>query len=372
MILIATLSGNLIAFLANLYLSAKLGPANFGIFKTIIYLFVFLPSLVNLGIQVVLPKYIAEFKAKNSKKIGHLIMSFMKWRFVAFLLLAILIVLFRHEISIQLFDTTEYDYLILAGLPLFFSLFFMVFPFIVQGFQKFRLFSITFFLAFALPPITAIVLLPFGLLYMILGLGIATGASYLVPIRFLLKEKVFSTQVKFSMKKILWSFAMPMHGLYFVMALPSVAVPFFSLFFVPVTVGYFAYSLMFYTAALLIPGVVSIVVLPKISELVALKKYKDANSMLRKAFLMYTPIAIVGSLGVLLLSNWFLTIISPEYLPSLPLFNALVVLGLFSGYGLIYSSYLQGRGKIRRTAIVIVAVNILLFLVSWVILNYVL
>lgn len=126
---------------------------------------------------------------------------------------------------------------------------------------------------------------------------------------------------------------------------------------------------MFYTAALLIPGVISYVVLPKTSELNALKKYKTASGLLRKTFVLYSPIAIFGSIIVLFLSKFFINYTSPAYLPSLPLFNALMILGLFSGYGAIYSSYLQGQGDVKKTAIVILVINILLFLVSSIILS---
>lgn len=170
------------------------------------------------------------------------------------------------------------------------------------------------------------------------------------------------------MKKIIWSFTIPMHGLFIVMSLASLAVPLFSIFFNPEIIGYFSYSLMFYTAALLIPGVISSVILPKTSELATLKKYKNAWSLLKKAFILYTPIAVMGTIGVILLSRIFISITSPDYLPSLSLFNALIVLGLFSGYGLIYGAYLQGRGDVKKTAFILLSINILLFLVSGILL----
>ena len=260
-------------------------------------------------------------------------------------------------------------HLIIPGLVFFFSLFFSILPFIVQGYQNFKLFAISTFLAGALPIIIAILLIPFNLFYMILGFALATGISYLVTLRFLFKVKAFTAFVHFNMRKIIWSFSMPMYGLFFILALPSIATPFFSLFFSQTIIGYYSYCLMFYTASLLISGVMSYVILPKTSELNVMRKHKTASNLLKKAFSIYTPVAILGSALTLLLSKLFIGWASPLYLPSLPLFNALIILGLFSGYGMIYSAYLQGQGNVKRTAVIILVINILLFTVSALFLN---
>lgn len=283
-IFLATFIGSLINFISNFYISSKLGPESFGIYKTVIYFFVFLPALVNLGIQSAFPKYISEFKAKGKEKIGHLVVWFMKWRLILFLILGILIFLFRAQLSLYLFHDTTHSSLIAAGLFIYASFFFAVLPYAVQGYQNFNLFSLTLFFASAIPPVISIALIPFGIYYMLVGFGLATAASYLITLRFLFRQNAFSDKVHFAMKKIMWSFGMPMHVLYLIMALPSLAVPIFSIFFNQAIIGQFSYSLMFYTAALLIPGIISFVVLPKSSELSALKKHKSSKNLLQKHF----------------------------------------------------------------------------------------
>jgi O-antigen/teichoic acid export membrane protein len=368
-IFIATFLGNVIAFIANFFLSTKLGPENFGVFKTIIYLFTFLAALANLGAQATIPKFVAEFRTKNRDKIGQLVRWFIIWRPLIILILAIPVILFRYEISMYFLHSTIYSNLIVAGTLISLSLSFGALPFIVQGFQNFRLFSLALFFGYSLPPLVSIFLIPFGLLPMILGFALATLSSYLVTLKFLLKERAFSDKIHFNMKKIIWNFILPMHGLFIVMSLASLTVPLFSIFFDQKIIGYFSYSLMFYTASLLIPNVISSVILPKTSELTTLKKYTTGVRLLKKAFLLYTPIVIFGSIGVLLLSKFFILLLSPEYLPSLPIFISLIILGLFSGYGLIYAAYLQGQGNVKRTAFIILGINILLFLISAVLLN---
>jgi len=361
--------GSLIAFLANFYLSTKIGPKDFGMFKTVIYLFTFLPALANLGMHTALPKYIAEFRAKNKEKIGHLVMWFMKTRFWIFLGIGLLIFFFSNQISTYLFSSQQYSILIFAGLLIFFSYYISIFPYIVQGYQNFKLFSITLFLAYALPPIVAIMFTSFGLFYMILGFGLATAVSYVVTIKFLFQEKVFSDKISFDKKKIIVSFALPMYFLSIVTALTSLSVPFFSLFFNQETIGYLSFSLMFFTASLLIPNIFGFIVLPKTSELESLKKHESAFKLLRKVCLFYTPIVLIATLGILLLSGFFLDLIAPQYFPSLTLFKTLIIFGLFSGYGLIYAAYLIGKGNIKKTAIIVLSLNIILFLIIWIILS---
>jgi O-antigen/teichoic acid export membrane protein len=370
LIFFVTFIGSLIAFFSNLYISTKLGPEMFGNFKTIIYLFTFLPALANLGMQAAIPKYIAEFKVKNREKIGKFVMWFMSWRFVIIIIAGILVFFLSTTISSYLFSSESYSNLVLSGLVILCASYFALFPYIVQGFQNFKLIAVCLFLGYILPPFAAILLIPFGVVYMILGFGIGTLISFLITLQFLLRKKVFSSQPNFFIEKKYKSFIYPMWLLFFVMALPSLAVPLFSLFFAQKVIGYFSFSFMFYSAALLIPNIVSYVILPKTSELIALQKKKAAGDLLKRAFMFYTPIVAVGIIGVLLFSSIALKIVSPDYLPGKIIFESLIIVGLVSGYGLIYSAYLQAVGDVKKTAVAIFSINILLFLVSGLVLYY--
>lgn len=325
--------------------------------------------MISFGAHAALPKYISEFSAKNKKKIGHLVLWFVKTRLISFLILGILIFLFRYQISMYFFHNTTLAYLIIPGLIYFFSMFFAILPFIVQGYQNFKLFALSSFFAYALPPLAAIILLPFNIFYMILGFGLATAISYLITLKFIVKKGAFKAPIRFDLKKIIWSFSIPMYILGIVFSLSSLAPPIFSLFFTQETIGYYAYALMFYTASLLLPSSISFIILPQTSELNAMKRNKRASTLLKKAFLYYTPVVIFGSLLVLLLSKFVVGLISPNYLPSLPILKTLIIFGLFSGYGLIYSAYLVGKGNIKRTAVVMIVINILLYMISGFILS---
>jgi len=301
--------------------------------------------------------------------IGHLVLWFVKTRVISFLILGILIFLFRYQISMYFFHNTTLAHLILPGLIYFFSMFFAILPSIVQGYQNFKLFALSSFFAFALPPLASIILLPFNISYMLLGFGLATAISYIITLKFIFKVGAFKAPIHFDLKNIIWSFSMPMYILGIILSLSSLAPPLFSLFFTQETIGYYTYSLMFYTASLLLPSSIAFIILPQTSELNAMKKNERASNLLRKAFLYYTPIVLLGSLLTLLLSGFVIGLISSSYLPGLNILKTLIIFGLFSGYGLIYSAYLVGKGYIKRTALVMITINVLLFLTSAIILK---
>ena len=68
MIFSASFFGALFMFVSNLVLSRVFGPADFGMYKTVLGLFMFVPALVDFGASATLTKYIAEFLAKKEER----------------------------------------------------------------------------------------------------------------------------------------------------------------------------------------------------------------------------------------------------------------------------------------------------------------
>jgi O-antigen/teichoic acid export membrane protein len=151
--------------------------------------------------------------------------------------------------------------------------------------------------------------------------------------------------------------------------LASLIVPLLSLFFASIMVGYFSFAFIFYFAALLIPNSLSIVLFPKISELNGLKKHTDAKNFLKRTFVIYTPIVLIGILIVILFSEQIINLISKEYLPSLFMFKVLISLGLIFGYNIIYTNYLRGLGRIKLFALLTLIQNLLLIAISFIIIT---
>lgn len=369
LVFIAMLAASIIAFFANLIISKILGPESFGTYKTIIYLFGFLPLIADLGINASLTKYIAEF-GKESKKTKHLINWFLKIKLLSYIFLIIVIFLLKDSIALYFLKDASLSYLIVASIFLIAFSFFSTFSSIVMGFQNFKLYSLSQFLISTISFLLSILLSPLGVFYMILGYSLGPLIGNIPNVLFLLKKKAFSGYEKIDMKKIFFKFSLPVYPIELSANFFSVIVPLLSLFFSQTLIGYYSFAFMFYYITTIIPNSLSTVLFPKVSELNGLKRHADAKIILRKAFLYYSLFAIAGLIFVFLFSEWFISLISSDYLPSLLMFKVIVALGFIFGYNVIYSNYLKGLGKVKRFALFTLTQNILLIVASFLLLSF--
>ncbi len=368
-IFIATLSSNLILFLANLLIANRLGAVDFGVFKTVLYLFSFLPLLIEFGVNASLTKYISEFGSRNKEKIGYLVNWLLKLKIISYLVLIIIIFLLREQISIIFLKDASLTYLISAGILLISLTFFGVFQFIVQGFQKFKLYALSQFLNLSISAILGILLIPLGIFYIILGWSLGPLIGNLFNIKFFFDKRILKKTKEFDVKKIFLKFSIPIYLTNIVVGLLNAVVPFLSLFFSQEKIGFFSFAFIFYSATLLIPMALSAIVFPKVSELNGLKRHKDAKNILIKALKLYLIVAIIGIILVFLVSDWLFATFFSGYMKSLFIFKILTIMGLIFGFNTIYVNYLQGLGKVKRFALFVLTQNILLIIISFILLS---
>jgi O-antigen/teichoic acid export membrane protein len=100
-----------------------------------------------------------------------------------------------------------------------------------------------------------------------------------------------------------------------------------------------------------------------------LKKYGHAKNILKRSFLFYSLVVVIGIACVFLLSEWFIAFVAKDYLPSLPIFKVIVSLGLIFGYNSIYTNYLRGLGRVKKYALLMLIQNIVLIVASFILLN---
>ena len=361
LIFLATMIGNAIVFIVNAILSNSLGPENFGVFRTIYYLFSFLPLLIDMGIRVSLTKYISQYK-RDMSKIGYLVKYLLKIRIVSFAVLVISLLLLRDQLSALFLNNANLSYLIFPGVLISAMVFFDVFQYIVLGFQKFKLFALSQLLVLASSSILGLLFSYFGMFYLILGWSLGCLIGNLFNIRFFFQKGVISTSKEFDVNKMFLKFSLPVHAVFIVNNLHYVIVPILSVFFPQEMIGYFSFAFLFYFSTLLIPNAISFVILPKVSEMK--DRRIDARNLLEKAFLFYTPIVFAGVVSVLLFSDLVFNMFFQSYLPSLFLFKVVVIMGLLFGYNVIYTYY-QGMGSVKKFAVFAILQNILLLVVSF-------
>ncbi|MBN2203305.1 MAG: oligosaccharide flippase family protein [Candidatus Aenigmarchaeota archaeon] len=364
LIFIATFLANLIVFVVDIFISNVLGPVDFGIFRTIFYLFTFLPMLIDFGVNMTLTKYIAEFKKRNKERLGYLIRYFIGIKLVSFIALIILVILLQNQLTLIFLKDPSLGYLIVPGIVLTCVVFLNVFQNILLGFQEFKLFALSQFLVTASSAVFGYLLSFFGVFYLVLGWSMGYVFGNIFSIRFFMKQKL-GKKKSFDAKKIFKNFSLPLHAVYVINSMYYVIVPILSIFFSQEAVGYFSFAFLFYFAAMLIPNAVSFVIMPKVSELKGLDRMGDAKRMLIKVFKLYTPIVIVGIAGVLLISDIIFGMFFQSYMQSLFFFKVLVIMSLLFGYNVIYTYYLQGTGKVKKFAVFAVLQNVLLLAASF-------
>jgi O-antigen/teichoic acid export membrane protein len=367
LVFISAVSSSLIALLANLVIANLLGKQYFGDFRTIIYLFTFLPMLIDFGINASLTKYVAELRAKE--KIGYMIRWFLKIKLLSYIFLTAVLFFVKDYISLYFLDSVALNYLVLAGIFLAFSSFFSAFSFIVLGLQNFRVYSLSQFLIASLSPILGVLLSPLGIFYIVIGWGLGVIIGNLPNILFLMRKQTFKSQKRFDIKKIFFRFSLPVYPIELTVALVNSVVPLLSLFFSQQIISYYAFAFLFYIAALLMPNSLSLVLFPKFSELNGLEKYDDARNILRRSLLYYSFIVIIGLISVYLFSEWFIGLLARDYLPSLTMFKIIVSVGIVFGYPVIYSNYLKGLGKVKKYALIVFLQNLLLIIISFILLT---
>jgi O-antigen/teichoic acid export membrane protein len=368
-IFLASLSANIILFFANIFIADQLGPTDFGTFKILVYLFTFLPFLADLGAKSSLTKFISEFKATNKDKVDYLVKWFLKVRIFSFSVLMALTLIFHEQISLLFLKDASLSYLIFPSMLLAGMTFFTVFQYIVLGFQKFKMFAFSQFLTFSSSAILGSLLSPFGNFYIITGWSFGFLIGNILNIKFFFEKDILNKSKEFDIKKIFIKFSIPVYLIEITTNLFTAVIPVLSIFFPQDAIGYFSFAFIFYFAALLVPQSISSVVFPKVSELNGLKKHGEARGILKKAFLLYAPVALVGILFVLLVSDWFFASFFEKYLPSLFMFKILVSIGLIFGFNIIYTFYLQGLGRVKSYAFFVLLQNILLFAVSFALLS---
>jgi len=367
LVLISAISSSLIALLANLVISNSLGPNYFGDFKTIIYLFAFLPMLIDFGINASLTKYVAELRSKEKRV--YMIRWFLKIKLLSYVFLIALLFLVKDYIALYFLDNVTLSYLILAGIFLTASNFFSAFSFIVLGIQNFKIYSLSQFFIASLSPILAVLMSSLGIFYMIIGWGLGIIIGNLPNLLFLIRNEFLKSQEQFDVKKIFFRFSLPIYPIELTVAFVNSVVPLLSLFFSQYLISYYSFAFMFYVASLLIPNSLSLVLFPKFSELNGLENYSEAKNILRKSLMYYSFIVIIGLISVYLFSELFIGFLAKEYLPSTFMFKAIVSLGIVLGYPVIYSNYLKGLGKVKKYALIVFLQNLLLIAVSFILLT---
>ena len=338
------------SFSSTIIFSRFLGPSGYGVFKTAISLASTAAYVLDMGVRFLFPRYIAEFEDKNQPgNIARLIEKTLLIKAIFAIVILISTWFFSQTISQIFFHSHDFDTLVWLTMIVFVIIFLDVTIPILIGYQNFKLVA----LASILVPVTHIIIgIPLVYILGIKGLLLAAALAFIIGsipgIRFIIKKAKRKVRLKgFSFKSAVINYSLPA---YF-SSIPSyifiVIIPILSLFYTQKQVGYYSFSLSFFTAAQLIPITLANVMFPKVAQLNAANKTSEAYKTFKRLIVIYTPIAICGIIFSIPIIKPVVSLLAPVFLPASNIIIYQVIASFIMGYFFIAVHYVTAINKLK-------------------------
>lgn len=342
------------ALLSNIIFSRFLGPSGYGLFKIAMGLASTAAYLLDIGVKFLLPRYIAEFEAKKQpENIAHLLEKTLLIKAVIAIVVLIFAWFFSASISQIFFHSTDLEILVWPTIIVFIVIFLDLIIPVLIGYQNFKLIALTSILV----PINHIIFgLPLVYIFGVQGLLIAASLAFItgsIPaIRFIIKKAKRGTTLKnFSYKSAYINYSLPAYFSSIPTYINFVITPFLSLFYSKEQIGYYSFSLSFFTAAQVIPLTLSSVMFPKVAQLHASNKSKSAFKTFKRLLIIYTPIAVCGSIICIPATEPIVRILAPAFLKSTTIIIVQTIASFALGYLIITVNYMTAINKLRFATI---------------------
>lgn len=339
---------------SNLIFSRFLGPSGYGLFKIAISLAATAAYLLDVGIKYLIPRYIAEFEAKKQpENIAHLLEKTLLIKAIIAIIILIIAWFFSQSISQVFFHSRDLEILVWPTMLVFVIIFLDLTVPILIGYQNFKLIA----LASILVPFAHIV---FGLLLVyilgIRGLLLAAALAFItgsIPgIRYIIKKVKRGAKLRsFSYKSAYFNYSLPAYFSSIPTYIYLVIIPILSLFYTQKQVGYYSFSLSFFTAAQLFSLTLAGVMFPKVAQLNSRNKTAAAFQTFKRLLVIYTPLAICGSILSIPLIEPIVRLLAPAFLPATKIIIIQVITSFVMGYFFITVFYLTAVNKLKMAAI---------------------
>src|SRR3989344_1818807 len=323
------------SILSNLIFSRFLGPSGYGLFKIAMGLASTAAYVLDIGVKFLLPRYIAEFEAKKQpENTAHLLEKTLLVKAVIAIILLIIAWFFSQSISQIFFHSKNLEILVWPTIIVFIVIFFDLIIPILIGYQNFKLVALTSILV----PFAHIIFgLPLVYILGIRGLLLAASLAFIsgsIPaIRFIIKKAKRGVRLRsFSYKSAYINYSLPVYFSSFPTYIYIVIIPLLSLFYTQKQVGYYSFSLSFYTAVQLFPLTLANVMFPKVAQLHSRNKKASAYQTFKRLLIIYTPVAISGSILSIPTIHPIVRLLVPAFLPAVKIIIIQVIASFIMGY----------------------------------------
>ncbi len=372
------------AFIAAVALSVitarMLGPNRFGSYSLVSATLTVAGLAANLGLSSVAIKYFSEFSGSGGERRREALLAYVIWfKLLATLATIVVLLLLSRPLAAFYRDPDLRVYILVSAAGLLPSGFALLFNNIITGLQEFKNVALRTFIVAPATVILAYAALRLG--YGIMGLIVATIVTNFIEFFFyyhILRSKfTFKSGRKLppDVKSRVLRYNFQVFGIIFLDAIVWQRSEIFFLGkFRPVAeMGFYSLAYGIIEKALLfLPGVLSGVLMPAVSELYG----KSEGERIRKLYLHSSKyllmIALPCAFGLVFLSPQLIRVLfGTAYMPVVPILNILVVSGVFGIVASAGSSVQYGtenQAFILKVGSAIACVNILLDL--WLIPRY--
>jgi O-antigen/teichoic acid export membrane protein len=342
------------SMISTLIFSRFLGPSGYGLFKIAMGLATTAAYILDIGVKFLIPRYIAEFEAKKQpENIAHLLEKTLLIKAIIAIFVLIFAWFFSQSISQIFFHSVDMEILVWPTIIVFIVVFLDIILPILMGYQNFKMIALTTFLVpfnhiiFGLPLVYF-----FGIRGLLFAASIAFIAGSIPAIRFIIKKAKKGTTLKsFSYKSAYINYSLPAYFSSIPTYINVVIIPFLSLFYTQKQVGYYSFSLSFFTAAQVIPLTLSSVMFPKVAQLNSINKSAQALKTYKRLLVIYTPVAIFLSLFFIPIVEPFIRLFAPAFLPSVNIIILQTISSFAMGYFVITVYYVTAVNKLRLATI---------------------
>ncbi|MFH2138255.1 MAG: oligosaccharide flippase family protein [Candidatus Omnitrophota bacterium] len=318
----ATAIANVFTLLYQLFMIRALVPSDFGLLDKLLGL-TLLTSMPMGSFQAVVTKFISSFKAENNfGKIYAFLWLFLKKLGILGIITLITFVVFRNNIAAY-YKTENTFLIVMVGLLLIISTVLPLNLGALQGLQKFKSLGTASILSSFLRLILGVVFVKIGFKVAgaLMALIIASITAFLVafiPLRkyFLFKEGRDSKSNDYNLDlKEIYKYCLPAFIAMFSFALlTNMDLQLISPFFSKEDAGYFALARMLGKIILYLPGAVTIVMFPKVSEYYTLGR--DTSSILKKCLLIVGAICFFSGLVCAIFPELILNLLVGKVYPQ--------------------------------------------------------
>lgn len=350
-------TGVISAFLSttsNIVFSRFFGPEGFGVFKIALSLAATLAYTLDFGAKYFITRYVSEFENKKEpENISHLIERTLMFKTMIAVFILIVSWFFSKQIAQTFFQSQSQIVLVRLTMLLFTIIFLDITIPILLGYQHFKLMALTFILVPFFHMVFGIPLAyVFGIQGSLLGAALAFAVGAIPAIRFILKKVGKRSKIRsFSYKSGFVNYSLPAYFANIPTYVTIIIIPILSLFFSQRQVGFYSFSLSFFTAGQLLPVSLGNVIFPKIARLKSENKESDGFETLKRVALIYTPAVIIGSILSIFLVKPGIAFIAPSFLEASRIVTIQIIASLLLGFFTIGINFVVATNRLKLATI---------------------